>query len=87
MKNLKVNPDKAAYQIALLACGTLGTTGLTLGKNIHADLSKAEESQPGVCSSLINIYAKCGDFTRAVSILDTMLASGQKDLDLSYVSL
>lgn len=82
-----VQPDKAAYQIALLACGDLGTTALAKGKSIHAGLSRAEETQPGMQCSLINMYAKCGDFSTALAIHDTMLVKGQNDLELHNASL
>jgi pentatricopeptide repeat protein len=88
MQDFGITHDKTTNQIALQACSALGTAGLVTGQKIHATLAATKlEQQQGIRSSLINMYAKCGDFNSAINIFDCMLAVGHSDQELHEVAL
>ncbi|CAN6922671.1 hypothetical protein Bca4012_091555 [Brassica carinata] len=60
MMEMGVTPDKFTYATVLDTCANLASSGL--GKQIHAQVIKKElQSDVYVCSTLVDMYSKCGD--------------------------
>ncbi|KAH0944301.1 hypothetical protein HID58_003938, partial [Brassica napus] len=60
MMEMGVAPDKFTYATVLDTCANLASAGL--GKQIHAQVIKKElQSDVYVCSTLVDMYSKCGD--------------------------
>lgn len=72
MQQEGVRPNERTYVGALNACGCLA--GLEKGKEIHAEILKAEIENLDllVQHSLIDMYGKCGSMLEAQSVFDTM---------------
>lgn len=60
MMEMGITPDKFTYATVLDTCANLASTGL--GKQIHAQVIKKElQSDVYICSTLVDMYSKCGD--------------------------
>ncbi|KAF8096849.1 hypothetical protein N665_0299s0013 [Sinapis alba] len=60
MMEMGITPDKFTYATVLDTCANLASAGL--GKQIHAQVIKKElQSDVYVCSTLVDMYSKCGD--------------------------
>ncbi|CAA0381082.1 unnamed protein product [Arabidopsis thaliana] len=60
MMEMGITPDKFTYATVLDTCANLASAGL--GKQIHAQVIKKElQSDVYICSTLVDMYSKCGD--------------------------
>ncbi|KAJ4786462.1 Pentatricopeptide repeat-containing protein [Rhynchospora pubera] len=66
-----LKPDNFTYATVLSSCADLGTAGL--GRQIHAQiLKKSMVGDVYVASTLMDMYAKCGNLKDTLSIFDRM---------------
>jgi hypothetical protein len=71
MNKNNIQPDVRNYTICLKACANL--RDLTTGKQIHFHIVKHKVAQNSfIQSSLLSLYAKCGDLDSATSIFTCM---------------
>lgn len=64
-----IKPDKVTFLSVLTACANLGD--LAEGQQIHAAILDCKyEHDVNVGNALINMYAKCGDFSKAKNVFD-----------------
>ncbi|MCL7050623.1 hypothetical protein MKW94_019713 [Papaver nudicaule] len=71
MLNCGVFPDKFAYSALLQSC--IGLKDVELGKMVHAQIVKGGFSEQVVMdTSLLNMYAKCGEVEESVRVFNGM---------------
>jgi pentatricopeptide repeat protein len=71
MKEEGFQPIQVTYIIALSECANMAA--LSLGKNIHSQINDGViEWNIEMKTSLLNMYAKCGNIDEAHSIFDNM---------------
>ncbi|KAK9936367.1 hypothetical protein M0R45_013213 [Rubus argutus] len=71
MKELRVEPDSTAFVSVLAACSQLGA--LALGCSVHDEVTKKGlYINVALGTSLINMYARCGNVSKAREVFDSM---------------
>ena len=71
MKQSGIQPDESTYAIVLSACGD--TKNLSLGQQIHSQVVKKYKTLPvKIQNSLINMYGKCNEIQKAISIFSEL---------------
>lgn len=71
MQQEGIQPNRATFLCALKACGSIGA--IEQGKVIHAEIiTYGLESDLAVESTLVDIYAKCGNLEEACKVFDNM---------------
>ncbi|OVA17242.1 Pentatricopeptide repeat [Macleaya cordata] len=71
MQNSGIQPDKFTYSALLQSCIGLGSA--ELGKMVHAQIVKGGFSAHVFLStSLLNMYAKCGEIEESIRVFNTM---------------
>ncbi|KAI5075041.1 hypothetical protein GOP47_0011002 [Adiantum capillus-veneris] len=72
MKSEGLSPDAITYACILKACGI--TQDANMGKQIHDEIASQGllEKEIMVGSALVDMYAKCGAFTKAHKMLDEL---------------
>lgn len=71
MQNDDIQPDKVMFLDILRTCGMLGV--LEQGKNIHKQvLQSGLASDLAIGSTLVDMYAKCGDLEEAVDVFEKL---------------
>ncbi len=81
MKKVGFNADETSYTIALKACALV--KDIDTGKALHHQLLNTTFYSPEhktLQGSLLNMYAKCGDFNQAFTIFEQLRNSGLADL-------
>ncbi|KAM1235535.1 hypothetical protein ACFX13_005068 [Malus domestica] len=71
MRELGVEPDSTTFVSVLAACSQLGALGL--GCSVHRDvINSGLHVNVALGSSLINMYARCGNVSKAREVFDSM---------------
>ncbi|KAL5723023.1 Pentatricopeptide repeat-containing protein [Ranunculus cassubicifolius] len=71
MEESGLEPDSATYTGILAACAESGL--IDLGKKIHLAVERTRlKDDIYVCNALVDMYAKCGELDKAMSIFDGM---------------
>ncbi|KAK9057914.1 hypothetical protein SSX86_022753 [Deinandra increscens subsp. villosa] len=71
MQLAKISPDKITIVCVLSACGDLGALGM--GKTVHKYVERSQiEMDVKLGTSLVNMYAKCGDIDNASRVFNGM---------------
>lgn len=71
MQSIGIVPDKITMVSVLSACGDIGALGM--GRMAHQYLDRNRiEIDMKLGTSLINMYAKCGDIDSSLSVFDSM---------------
>ena len=66
-----VMPDEVTFVCALKACCALGT--IDKGKSLHIDILRGGfGGDISVCNTLVDMYAKCGQLSKAQDVFDTI---------------
>ncbi|KAL5723024.1 Pentatricopeptide repeat-containing protein [Ranunculus cassubicifolius] len=72
MERSGLKPDNGTFISILTACAESGMLGL--GKMIHASIQRYKlRHSTRVCNALIDMYAKCGNLDKAMSVFDGMV--------------
>ncbi|KAF9599487.1 hypothetical protein IFM89_038581 [Coptis chinensis] len=76
MQSFGIQPDKFAYSALVQAC--IGLSSVELGKMVHAQIVKGGlTAQVVVTTSLLNMYAKCGEVEDSVRVFNNMSEHNQ----------
>jgi pentatricopeptide repeat protein len=69
-----IKPDSATFSCALQACGSLGA--FQRGKRLHKQAMRSGQVDMMMISTIIDMYARCGDVDEAQEVLDAWPHSG-----------